>query len=151
MKTQSKYIILKIIFIFCLFICSASGQSSQHHSNSITINTSGNFALGEVIQGSTKNTFWDEPIVKFEINCERNKKLRIVKQINEQTSGLEYKTTWKAGPYTGFEEPFTNGIFTPENKKFFVTVKIESVTASKTIQQGKYHYCPSISVEYCDM
>jgi hypothetical protein len=154
----NKMKIIKLIsFLFLMpaiiqlsVLCVNAGGEHQHDED-IVITTTGSVDLGEVIKGMTKSNFIEEPIVKFEIKCSSNRKIRIIKFEDVQSRGITYTTEWKEGPYTGFEYPYSNGVYSTENKKFYITVKVKSITVSSTARAGIHNFSPSIMVELCDL
>jgi hypothetical protein len=143
-------------------VSSAKSQSISRNTNNnlnqrtglkdISINTLTNFtSINDVFPGIGKKEFIDDKIIKFEINCDNNRKIRITRLNESENPDIKLNVEWKSGPFTGFETPYTDGVYTPENGKFYITVRLKSVNVSPMAKKGFYQFSPSILVEYFGM
>jgi hypothetical protein len=120
--------------------------------NTIEINTDIRIELGDLIRGYVKNVFYEDQIIKFEIKCKNNRQIRITRINDIGNSNIKFKTEWKCGAYSGFEHNFKgDGVYSTENKKFYVTMKIKSVEVLSTALTGKYSFSPTLSVEFVNL
>ena len=149
---KKKYISIIILFLITPLMSQNGWTFNNSGKNEIVINTYVNVNLGEVVKGITKNTFYEEQLIKFEIKCTKNKRIRILKTKEPGNDYIKFETEWKAGQYTGFEEIYNgDGIYLPENEYFYVTMKIKSVLVLSQAPSGSFSFIPEISVEYVDL
>jgi hypothetical protein len=158
-KTKSKNKPMKIykpmIIILVLFLSSANNfyckDDDKKNTQDIAINTYYNLSIGDVIKGATKSNFIENQVIKFEIQSKSNRNIRVIRIKDAGNDFIRFKTEWKVGPYTGFEELFTgNGIYSLENKTLYVTMTIKSIEVLSSAPTGVYSFSPEISVEYID-
>ncbi len=145
---MQKYFLLSAVFMIMPFFSVRSVPNPDEET--IAINTMVNVDLGDLPSGSEKSVFWSDQVVVYEIICKKNEKIRITKNFDDRNSKIKFETEWKAGPRTGFEDEFANGIHTPVNNRFYVTVKIKSVRIDRSCPGGNYDFNPGITVEYVD-
>lgn len=141
-------IILIFVFLFSLNLFADIGEPGDQQ---LAINTYVEVNAGNVIKGSSKKEYWDDQVITFEIFSADSKSIKITKVQDAETSDLIVEAQWKAGPYTGFEQDFENGTFTPVNEKFYVTVTIKSIKAKISADNGIHTLSPSIMVEQLDL
>ncbi|GAB1371674.1 hypothetical protein MASR1M45_17360 [Candidatus Kapaibacterium sp.] len=108
--------------------------------------------IGTIPIGMKKVFESDEQIIKFVIKCKKDRLIRITK-INEiGNEFLIIDADWKAGPFTGYEIPFSGlGIYRSEQDIFLLTIKIKSIEVKSYTQSGKYQISPKITVDYADL
>jgi hypothetical protein len=147
--TLKNFAVVLIFQFICISAPIVAFENQQN--NSIIINVKENVDLNAQIKGTTKQFFYNEQIIKFEIICSYNKKIRITKNTSIENSDVIINADWKAGPYTGFENEFIdNDIYTLDNFKYYVTIKIKSVKILPTAIFKNYNFYPEIRVEYID-
>lgn len=139
-----------LIFVLIISLCLIA-NSREIEEQQLAINTYVEVNAGNVIKGSIKKEYWDDQVITFEIYSADNKTIKITKINDAGTSDLIVETEWKAGPYTGFEQDFENGTYTPVNEKFYVTVTIKSIKAEISAGNGIHTLSPSIIVEQLDL
>jgi hypothetical protein len=116
---------------------------------SISINVVNNIDLPEIVSNMLSPQNLDNQVIKFEITCSVQKSIIISMLTDISNTDFIFDTEWKVGPYTGFENQFiSGGVYTPENKKYYVTIKIKSLQTKQTASKGTYTFTPTISVEY---
>jgi len=145
-----------MIIILVLFLSSANSfyckDDDKKNTQDIAINTYFDLSIGDLICGSTKSNFTENQIIKFEIQSKYNRNIRVIKIKDAGNDNIRFKTEWRVGLYTGFEELFTgNGIYSLDNKTLFVTVTIKSIEVLSNTRSGIYNFSPEISVEYADL
>lgn len=134
------------------FSASLATDKQKKDKNDIVINTYINIDLGDIIKGATKSHFYDDQVIIFEINCKKNRSIRITTIKDPGNEYIKFKTEWRAGGNNGFEEAFSgDAIYQCDNKTFYVTMTIKSVEVLSTAPSGKFSFSPEISVEYADM
>ena len=140
------------MIILMLSLISMYAQDEDHSKHDcIVIYTNNEVDLGVVTQDCPTQNYDNEAIIKYEINCCTNRKIKIIKIKDVQQDNMNIYIEWKAGASTGFEGTFSDGNeFTVTNKKFYVTVKIKSISAGALSEQGNIYFTPTIKVEYCD-
>ncbi len=146
MKNKNNILIILLILIFAGLTHNLPAQDDE----CITINTNFDLELGKLVEG-THNTFLDEQVIKFEIIGCKSGKVRISKIVDISSNEIDFETEWKTGPYTGFENNFIdNDIYELENKKYYVTIKINSIYIPVGVESGDYSFYPTIKVEYIE-
>lgn len=137
--------------ITILLVVLAHSNLAYSLEDEIVINISSNINLGPLVKGTTKSNFLDEQIIKFEIVCKQNKRIKITKLNDLSSNDINIQAEWKCGSNTGFENEFSNGIYELSNNKYYVTIKILSVEVFSNANAGTYNFNPQISVEYYDI
>jgi hypothetical protein len=140
------------MIIFLLALISLYSEDIDHSKHEcIVINATSEVDLGDIPQEGPSQEYNNDAIIKFEINCCTNRNIRVNILTDIQVNNLSIDHEWKAGSDTGFESALTDGdIFRVTNNKFFVTVKIKSISADAQSAQGEIEFTPTIKVEYCD-
>ncbi|MFP4369242.1 MAG: hypothetical protein ACLFR2_06665 [Candidatus Kapaibacterium sp.] len=147
MNKITQIIIIALILASSALVISADDEQSPY----IAVNTSREVDLGTMIKGTHNEFIWDDNTVTFEIYCSENDPIHITSKFITENTDMVIDAEWKAGPVSGFETNFTDGIYTPMNNHFYVTVKINSVTVNHGSPTGKFNFVPSITVKYHGM
>jgi uncharacterized protein (DUF608 family) len=137
-----------IMLILYLSLNAGDGTSSNQD---IVITSSGEINIGQIFLGMSKDLTLYDQYVKFEITCKKDMQIKIIKYEDPNNQGITYSTEWKQGPYTGFEYPYSNGVYSTKNKKYYVTVKVKSIIVSSDVKPGTHSFSPSISVSMTDL
>ena len=140
------------ILSLCLLLLFNSFIHADDEESHIVINIDDNIEIGDLIQGRTWSSMFEDQIVKFEILCNGAECIMITQANGLDSQEFMVDDVWKVGPVTGFEENFSNGaVYTPINDKFYLTIKINAISVSNTARIGNHTFSPSITVDYCDL
>jgi hypothetical protein len=140
-----------------LFVFEAHSQSKKLFDDNelqcgqqVTIVSSGNLDMGNVLKGTT--TYYnDDNVIKFKISSTEKINIRISKYVTSSPNdNTQWSQTWKMGENTGFENTFSHNrvsLKNSNNKTYYVTMQINSIYVPSNGQSGEHKLNITVSVE----
>lgn len=142
-KTIAKYMLIIIILVANVL---AMRSTTFGAINCLNISTTGDINLGLVASGVCKYYTYNPPTITFTITSCESCNIRIIKLTDIQINGFAIETEWKMGENTGYENAYSNGIYTLNANRYYVTAVIKSIKPVSLVA-GRFGCSPSISVE----
>lgn len=152
MKTKFKILIICVL-VHLLMIASTAllFAESGTPSNTIQVQSLGSLDLGNILKGSVVTPIVDN-ILTFVITSQSPANVRIIKYASEHSQGgCIITTSWRMGPVSGFEYPYSMNIVYLTNNIYFVTMKVVEIYAPLSISSGQHTFNQTVYVELCNL
>ena len=120
----------------------------------ITIVSSGDLDLGNMLKGTTRYFNYDN-LIKFKISSNYKVNIKLYKYTSYYPNdGTQFGQTWKMGQNSGFEETFSSSkrisLRNNNDYTYFVTLQINSITVPNSAQSGAHRMDITLVVETDD-